>query len=60
MQQLRPNQKYWTLVSVQDDGRIKVEKAQRLVKYNQHRASWEQVNSREMARALNHSELVIK
>jgi hypothetical protein len=58
--QLKSNQKYWMLAEVQTDGRVKLQKSQKLVRLNQHKSHWQKVSSRDMARALNMSELIIK
>ena len=56
---LNKGNKYWVLAEVQDDGQVRVKKAQKLAG-NQYKNYWLSVPSREMARALNVSRLVIK
>lgn len=57
---LNPNNKFFTLLEVQDNGMVKVRKAQRHYTVNQHKTKWQLISSRDFARALNQSELVIK
>jgi hypothetical protein len=42
------------------DGRMKVCKAKRLISLNQYKRTWERLDSRELARKINKSTLVIK
>ena len=57
---LKPNQKFLGILTVQKDGKLKVSKAQRLTNVNQYKTTWQNTNSRELARVLNRAEYLIK
>jgi len=57
---LIPNNSFLGVFTVQEDGRIKVEKAKLYEKVNQYKCKWTPINSRNYARFLNKSKLVIK
>lgn len=49
------------LLGIETDGKhSKVSLAKELVKVNQFRRTWKRINARDLARKLNHSQLVIK
>lgn len=55
----KPNSKFWTELKVLKNGKIKVIRANKLVKLNQFKRTWKPTVSREIARLLNRSRLVI-
>jgi hypothetical protein len=57
---LNKNSMYWAQISVTDDNKVKIKKAQQLVKLNQNSSSWKVIDARNFSRALNNSEMLIK
>lgn len=60
MTSLKSNQKYWAEFQVLPDGKLKIVKANKLVKVNQHKARWKLVDSRDFSRALDGRELILR
>ena len=57
---LNKNNKFFALLEVQNNGAIKIKKAQKYTKVNQHLRYWEQINARDFARTLNQTQLVTR
>jgi hypothetical protein len=59
MKKLKSNQMYWALIKVQNNGQLKVAKANKYVAVNQHKKTWESTNARKLARIINSNKIVI-
>ena len=57
---LKTNQTYLGILTVQNDGKLKVVKAQQLNNVNQYKSTWQNTDSRRLARILNRAEYLIK
>ena len=57
---LKPNQTFLGIFTVQADGKLKVKTAKTLTAVNQYKTHWKITDSRDLARVINRSELVIK
>lgn len=57
---LNKNQTFLGIFTVQPNGALKVEKAQRLTGINQHKSRWTKISARNFARGINNASLVIK
>ena len=57
---LSKNKKYVAVMEMLDNGKLKISKAKEYYRVNQHKSGQKIIDSREFARALNTSELLIK
>lgn len=57
---LKPSEKYVAVVEVLKNGKLKIQKARQLVPVDASHSTWKQIDSRNFARAINTSNLVIK
>jgi hypothetical protein len=57
---LNKNSQYWAQISVTDDNKVKIKKAQQLVTLNQFSKKWKTIDSREFSRCINKSTFIIK
>lgn len=60
MTTLKSNQKYWAEFQVLPDGKLKIVKTNKLVKVNQHKTKWKQIDARDFSRAVDGRELVLR
>ena len=62
MNKLEPQIKnrFFAEIAQLSDGRIKLRKAKKLVGVNQHKKTWKTLDSRDLARKINKSQIVIK
>jgi len=57
---LNKNQTFMGIFTVQSDGKLRVDKAQRLTDINQYKTKWKDIPARKLARGINNSAIVIK
>jgi hypothetical protein len=57
---LNKNNKLWTELQVQPNGKVRILRAQKYVRVNQHLSHWADLNARDVARALNTMKLVTR
>ena len=61
MNRTNKNQKtYWAQFNLLPDGKIKITRASKLIGLNQHKNTWRITDTRNLARKINRSELIIK
>ncbi len=57
---IKQNQPFLGVFTIQKDGRIKVRHAQKYGPVNQYKSKWKDIPARETARFINRNRLVIK